>query len=94
MVYILHFDTPLAHAKHYVGYCDESRLTERITEHAQGRGAHIMKVIRERGISFRLARTLPGDRNRERQIKNTHKVSNYCPICKKTKNPPTDEQLP
>lgn len=87
MIYILHFDTPLAHAHHYVGYCDDTdnALEDRLKEHRSGRGAKILAVCNERGITYQLARTLPGDRTRERQIKNTNNTSRYCPICRAQK---------
>lgn len=87
MVYIIHFDSPLAHAKHYVGFCEDTdtSLDDRIKEHLSGRGARILSVCNERGIGYQLARVLPGDRARERQIKNTKNTSSYCPICRALK---------
>lgn len=87
MIYIIHFDEPLAHALHYVGWCPDGKgaLSRRLKKHRDNMGARILQVCNERGISYQLARTLPGDRSRERQIKNTKNTSSYCPICRNLK---------
>ena len=83
MVYILHLNTPLAHARHYVGWSkNEQTLSARLDHHATGHGARFTKVCVERGITWQLAATLPGDRNDERALKNKKHTARYCPICK------------
>lgn len=80
VVYLLHFDRPYKHAQHYVGYAED--LARRLAHHASGSGANLMKVIKEAGIGFTLARVWEGaDRNKERQIKNAGGGTKYCPIC-------------
>jgi hypothetical protein len=54
-VYLLHFDRPYAHAKHYIGFTDD--LTERLIQHQTGRGARLIEVIIGAGNGFTLART-------------------------------------
>src|ERR1035438_7593997 len=78
-VYLLHFDRPYKHARHYIGWALDVR--RRLTEHAAGRGAHLMSVIKDAGITWQLARTWPGDRNRERAIKRKGGASRCCPLC-------------
>jgi hypothetical protein len=57
-------------------------LLKRLGEHQQGRGARLVEVITQAGISFRLARTWPGvTRARERQLKAQGGASRRCPIC-------------
>ncbi len=57
-------------------------MLNRLGEHAAGRGARLVEVITQAGISFRLARTWPGvTRARERQLKNQGGASRRCPIC-------------
>lgn len=85
MIYIIHFDEPLAHARHYVGYYKRGNLKRRLEEHRSGRGARILQVCNERGIEYRVARLMPGDRNRERQIKNAKCTPRYCPECRAIK---------
>lgn len=80
-VYLVCFDRPLEHARHYVGYTS-GRLVDRLSLHAAGRGARILQVCRERGIGWRLARTWPGaPRALERAIKRGAHGVRVCPFC-------------
>jgi hypothetical protein len=82
LVYTLHLWPPLAHAKHYTGSAKNAkRLPERLTEHALGRGARLTQVQVERGGSWVLAQTEPGDRNKEHRLKQ-HGASRRCEVCK------------
>lgn len=78
-IYLLHFDTPLAHARHYLGWTGD--LDTRLSEHGSGRGARLLQVANERGITFRLARTWAGDRFRERALKKQGGKARMCPVC-------------
>jgi predicted GIY-YIG superfamily endonuclease len=78
-IYLLHLNTPLRHAKHYVGLADD--LHARLERHANGQGARMLAVCRERGISWDLARTWEGDRSLERRLKNRKDAPQICPIC-------------
>jgi predicted GIY-YIG superfamily endonuclease len=80
-VYILHFHTPLKHAQHYVGFTKQE-VEKRFQEHCNGTGARITQVCNEQGITYEIARVFKGKgRKFERQLKRTHKVKPYCPIC-------------
>lgn len=82
VVYLLHFDHPYKHAQHYVGYAED--LARRLNHHADGTGANLMKVIKQNGIGFTLARVWDGaTRTDERKIKNAGGGRRYCPICNK-----------
>ncbi len=35
-VYVLHFDPPLQHARHYVGWTDHEDVASRLEEHLKG----------------------------------------------------------
>ena len=78
-VYLLHFDRPYGHARHYTGWT--ANLAERLAAHRAGHGARLISVITAAGIGFTLARTWDGDRRRERQIKNQGGASRRCPLC-------------
>ena len=78
-IYLIHFSTPYKHAKHYTGWALD--LKARLAEHEEGRGARLLQVIKAAGISWRLARTWPGDRQRERELKNMGGASRRCPHC-------------
>lgn len=79
-VYLLHFQRPYRHARHYLGITTD--LNARLADHAAGRGARLMEVISAAGIGFTLARTWQGTRALERQLKNRHNSGRLCPICR------------
>jgi hypothetical protein len=64
-VYLLHFNEPCCHARHYLGSTDD--LDNRLQEHRTGQGARLTQVIHDAGISFILARTWEGGRDLERK---------------------------
>lgn len=85
-VYLIHFDRPLHHARHYLG-CTSGSLEERLERHATGRGARLMQVVQQAGIPWRLARTWAGDRALERRLKAFKNApSRLCPICRAARN--------
>jgi predicted GIY-YIG superfamily endonuclease len=79
VIYMLHFDRPYRHAKHYVGWTDD--LFDRLDQHAAGRGARLVAVIWHAGIGFTLIRICEGTRATERAIKNDGGAVRYCPAC-------------
>jgi predicted GIY-YIG superfamily endonuclease len=86
-VYLLHFDKPYRHAKHYVGYTALESLEERLERHRDGRGARLLAVCVENGIGFRPVRTwkfksAEAARQKERRLKTSGGASRYCPSCK------------
>ena len=56
-------------------------VKRRLAEHAAGRGARLLAVVREAGIGWQLARLWPGSRARERQIKRQGGHTRHCPLC-------------
>jgi predicted GIY-YIG superfamily endonuclease len=58
VVYLIHLDQPLAHARHYIGFTDD--LERRLHEHQQGNGAKMLAAVARAGISWRLARIKVG----------------------------------
>lgn len=87
-IYLLHFDRPYHHAKHYLGYArDEVAMHRRIDAHynatdGDGKNHRLLCVIRNAGISFTLARVWPeGTRDEERRRKKRGK-GRLCPICR------------
>lgn len=87
-IYVLHFDTPLSHARHYIG-CTES-LRQRLTAHAIGAGSRICRELIERGVTFRLGGLYTCSHRRmrtlERTLKNQHNSDRYCQLCTKDQN--------
>jgi predicted GIY-YIG superfamily endonuclease len=81
MVYLLHFERPMAHARHYIGFTDNLQL--RIKRHRSGQSAMIVRAFHERGISFVVARTWEEGREFERHLKMvTKNAPRLCPICR------------
>ncbi len=83
-IYLLHFERPLAHARHYIGYTAD--LPARLEEHRSGRGARLLEVVTEAGIGFSVARTWEGDRTLERRLKNRKESPRLCPVCRQQTN--------
>src|SRR5262245_18090044 len=61
-------DQSRGQAQHVLGYAD--RFDHRAREHLTGRGAKSTQALHARGISFQIARTWPGSRAFERELKN------------------------
>ena len=82
LVYLIHFDVPYYHARHYLGttYNLEARLRQHMAGCRSG-GARLMEVITQAGISWRVACTWSGGRDLERQLKAWHNHTRLCPIC-------------
>ena len=83
-VYLIHFSSPIGserhQARHYLGIAED--LQKRLTDHAMGRGARLLEVLRERGIEWSLARVwADGDRALERRLKNFNGSDRFCPCC-------------
>ncbi len=88
MVYLLHFSGRLGNerhsAQHYLGFCPDGTLDNRLAEHEHGAGARITAAAVERGFSLRVARTWNnGDRKLERRLKNQKHSPRLCPLCQR-----------
>lgn len=81
VVYLLHFDRPYRHARHYTGWARQGNLAGRLYHHRTGNGARLLAVLAENNIGWHLARVQDGDRNLERRLKNQGGASRRCPSC-------------
>jgi hypothetical protein len=82
VVYLVHFDSPLSHARHYVGFCErEDGLDSRFEYHAKGRGSRLLAALTKAGGKFTLVRLWRGTRNDERALKRRKNTPAYCPRC-------------
>lgn len=80
-VYLLHFDEPLGHTRHYSGFAKEADCKKRLQRHADGNGARLLQVAIERGITWQVAKIWPeADRAFERKLK-ARGQSTICPLC-------------
>jgi predicted GIY-YIG superfamily endonuclease len=89
VVYLIHFEQPYQHARHYLGFVDggEAELERRLECHRRGSGARLMAVITQAGIDWVLARTWPdATRTQERRFKKNGASTRLCPICRAQKD--------
>ena len=82
MIYIIHFDRPYYHARHYVGFCADGKLEERLSRHRKGRGSRLMLAVEAAGVTWTVVDTRLGDRNFERLIKRAKNTPRFCPVCR------------
>jgi hypothetical protein len=98
LVYLLHFDRSyvpypgapaIACAGHYTGFAPggPQQLKRRLAKHGTAAGARLMLAVAGAGIGWELARTWPGSRIRERQLKKQGGASRRCPKCGVTPRP-------
>lgn len=80
--FLLHFEQPYKHARHYFGLTTEP-LDKRLQAHAAGYGSRLMKAVGDAGIPWRLVRLWePIDTDTERAIRRRHMSPRLCPICR------------
>jgi predicted GIY-YIG superfamily endonuclease len=85
-VYLLHFDQPFGHARHYLGWSEN--LPARLVAHECGAGARLTEVAYEAGVRWVLSRTWPGvTRTVERSLKRQGGAARRCPACGITPRP-------
>jgi hypothetical protein len=83
MIYIVHFEKPYHHARHYLGYCADGALEQRLARHRAGQGSRLMYAIELAGIDFVISLTHPGDRTFERKLKRAKNTPRFCPLCRR-----------
>lgn len=82
VVYILHFDQPLHHARHYVGSTTADRVDARMHEHAEGWGSKITARAMRLGIKVYLAKVMfVSDRSYEKTLKRKGGIAALCRFC-------------
>jgi len=78
-VYIVHFDRPYHHARHYLGWSHFPY--ERFAAHDAGHGSPLVRAVRRAGIGIWLALLVEGGRDLERWYKRQRSTPRYCPHC-------------
>lgn len=82
MVYLIHFDKPFHHAKHYIGYV-HSDLGGILEAHRNGYGSKVLRALMKAGIGWQVVKLWKeGGRKFEKQLKRRKKTSVFCPICR------------
>lgn len=79
MVYLIHFDEPYYHARHYLGYSAD--LEGRIRSHRLSRGAKLLRAVNAAGIGWQVVRVWEGGYDLEQMLKAWHNAPRLCPIC-------------
>ena len=83
-VYLIHFDPPYKHARHYLGWA--RNIDKRVAHHLAGRGARLTQVAADVGIQMEMVRVWPdADRTFERELKNRKNTPKLCPRCTEPK---------
>ena len=79
-VYLIHFNRPLKHARHYLGWT--SNLRKRLNAHEDGTGSVLLRALAERGIGWKLVRTWDNaGLDVERKLKKQGSRARLCPLC-------------
>ena len=83
LIYFIHFETPLAHAHHYVGWTASAwNLRLRLGHHRSGNGARLMAAVEKAGIRWCVVEVRAGTRTDERRVKNRKDYGKRaCPVC-------------
>lgn len=83
MVYLICFDKPYHHARHYIGYVGEDVGVEaRLEAHRKNKGARLLRALNIAGIGYKVVRVWEsGDKTFERKLKNRKKSKTLCPCC-------------
>ena len=84
-VYLLHFDEPIGHSQHYLGWTSR-RVQDRIQDHIDGTGAKLPALASELGVSPELVRTWDGTPHLEKALKVRKNSRGLCPICRPLRN--------
>jgi len=87
-VYLLSITPPLAHARHYVGWCEDGREDDRLARHIAGRGARILEAAVAAGCKIARVHLWHGaTRTFERRLKRRRDTAKWCPCCNQRKRP-------
>lgn len=80
-LYLLHFERPYHHARHYLGFTKYRSVKQRIADHQAGLGANLTRHVVGAGIKLYLAWQASGERTDERRLKRRSHVKLWCPLC-------------
>ena len=80
LVYLIHFDRPHHHARHYLGWTVD--LAARLKLHRSGKGSRLLAAIAAAGIGFEVVRTWDSvPLSKEKELKKGHNGRKLCPVC-------------
>ena len=79
VIYLLHFDQPYRHAKHYTGWTED--LLDRLDRHAAGAAPAWSRSSGKPGSASPWSASAKAPARTERAIKNAGGAARYCPAC-------------
>jgi hypothetical protein len=83
LVYTIHLEVPLCHARHYVGWTASPwHLSLRLAHHRAGNGSRLLAAVTKAGIRFVVADVQPGTRADERRKKDRKDCPRTCQLCR------------
>lgn len=82
VIYLLHFEKPFKHARHYLGWTEGDSVQARLDRHRAGNGSKLVAAVVKAGIDFKVARLWHGTRHDERALKKSKNVPKFCLICR------------
>jgi len=89
-VYLLHFEPPYRHARHYIGYTADSDVVGRVRCHVngkRGRRSPLVAAAVRAGCEVSLARVWEdGDRELEKRLKSWKRAARHCPQCREARD--------
>jgi predicted GIY-YIG superfamily endonuclease len=81
IIYLLHFEEPYRHARHYLGWTGD--LRRRLALHRKGRsGARLMHAVASAGVPWHCVARWLGTRDDERAMKRRRELASWCPTCR------------
>lgn len=82
-IYVLHFDPPYAHAKHYVGFAEQpdKRIQEQLTSTGR-RPSPLVRAAVASGARVLVVACFRGTRDEERRLKDGGTACRFCPLCR------------
>lgn len=88
-VYLIHFNGPIHHAKHYLGYTSLENVIDRYNRHKSSQGSKLLAYANTIGISYCVVRIWECDTTQaakalERKLKHMKNSPRLCPVCNKT----------
>lgn len=78
-IYLIHFDRPYKHARHYIGLT-RIGVEQRLERHRSDSGAKLLKAVQAAGIKYDVVRTWEGDAALERRLKKRKDAPKLCPV--------------
>lgn len=86
VVYLIHLDKPLCHARHYLGYTALESVQDWLDRHRSSNGSRLLAACNNLGIGYQIVRTWDCDTTQqakrlERKLKQLHNAPRLCPIC-------------